>query len=171
MKKNKEKVNHGFDVYYNHDSKVLILGSMPSVKSRELGFYYMHPKNRFWKVISLVFNSNYPETIDDKKEFLRKNKIALWDVIKECEIHGSSDSSISNVVVNDIKELLPKTSINKIYTTGKKAYELYQKYIYDTTKIEAIYLPSTSPANAVLSESNLVDRYKVIRGETDEINS
>lgn len=171
MKKNREKVNHTFDAYYNNDSKILILGSMPSVKSRELGFYYMHPKNRFWKVISTVFDDNYPETIDDKKEFLKENKIALWDVIKECQMHGSSDSSITDVVVNDIKDLLTKTKINKIYTTGKKAYELYQKYVYDSTNIEAIYLPSTSPANAIISENDLVDKYKVIRGEIDEINS
>lgn len=159
----KQTVNHTFDVYYQEDSKVLILGSIPSVKSRELGFYYMHPQNRFWKVISMVFNEKLPETIETKKEFLKRNKIALWDVIKECEIKASSDSSITNVIPNDIKSLLNKTDIKTIYVTGKKALELYQKYIYPITNIEAIYLPSTSPANAVLTLDNLVEKYRIIK--------
>lgn len=159
----KQVVSHSFDAYFNSDSTVLILGSMPSVKSRELGFYYMHPQNRFWKVISQVFNEPYPETIDDKKVFLEKNKIALWDVINSCEINGSSDSSISKVVPNDISSLLKQTKVKSIYVTGKKALELYQKYIFPITEIEAIYLPSTSPANAILKEKDLIDKYQVIR--------
>ena len=159
----KQIVSHGFDEYFQEDSKILILGSMPSVKSRELGFYYMHPKNRFWNVISMVFNEKIPETIEDKKEFLKRNKIALWDVIRTCRIKGSSDSSISNVIPNDIKGLLSKTNIENIYVTGKKALELYQKYIYPTTNIEAIYLPSTSPANAAVKLVDLVEKYRIIK--------
>ena len=116
----KQIVNHSFDAYYQSNSKLLVLGSIPSIKSRELGFYYMHPKNRFWKVISKVFEEKYPETLENKKEFLKRNKIALWDVIKQCEIEASSDSSISNVVPNDITSLLQQTKIETIYTTGKK---------------------------------------------------
>lgn len=161
----KQRVNHDFDAFYEKNSKILILGSIPSVKSRELGFYYMHPKNRFWQVISKVFHEEYPETISEKQEFLKKNHIALWDVIASCEIEGSSDSSIRNVIPNDILFLLKNTTIEKIYTTGKKAYQLYQKYIYPITKIEAVYLPSTSPANASLTEEDLIQKYKVVKGE------
>lgn len=161
----KQRVNHSFAAYFNSDSKILILGSIPSIKSRKFGFYYMHPQNRFWKVVSKVFNEEYPETIDDKKEFLKRNQIALWDVIESCEIEGSSDSSISEVIPNDIHSLLEKTDIKKIYVTGKKALKLYQQYIYPTTGIEAIYLPSTSPANAILKEEDLIEKYQVIRSE------
>lgn len=164
----KQIVNHSFDAYFESDSKILILGSIPSVKSRELGFYYMHPKNRFWKVISKVFEEEYPETLEEKKDFLKRNKIALWDVIKQCEIEASSDSSISNVIPNNIISLLQHTKIKTIYTTGKKAFDLYQKYIYPSTKIEAIYLPSTSPANAIFKEENLVRKYQIIRSKRNE---
>lgn len=161
----KQIVNHSFDAYFESDSKILILGSIPSVKSRELGFYYMHPKNRFWKVISRVFDEEYSETIEEKKDFLKRNKIALWDVVKQCEIEASSDSSISNVIPNDILSLLQQTKIENIYTTGKKAFDLYQKYILPTTKKEAIYLPSTSPANATFKEEELVQKYQIIRSK------
>lgn len=161
----KQIVNHSFDAYYQSNSKILVLGSIPSIKSRELGFYYMHPKNRFWKVISKVFEEKYPETLENKKEFLKRNKIALWDVIKQCEIEASSDSSISNVVPNDITSLLQQTKIETIYTTGKKAFDLYQKYIFPFTKIEAIYLPSTSPANAIFKEEELIQKYKIMRSK------
>lgn len=161
----KQQVTHSFDAYYNKDSKILILGSIPSIKSRELGFYYMHPQNRFWKVMSKVLQEKYPETIEDKKNLLKKNKIALWDVINSCDIENSSDSSISNVVFNDISSLLKKTDIKKIYVTGRKALELYQKYIYFTTGLEAIYLPSPSPANAILKEIDLIEKYQVIRSD------
>lgn len=159
----KQIVNHTFEEYYNKDSEILILGSIPSIKSRELGFYYMHPKNRFWIVISKVFDEVFPETLEDKKEFLKRNKIALWDVIKSYEINASSDSSISNVIPNDIKSLLSKTNIKKVYVTGKKALELYQKYIYSTTSIEAVCLPSTSPANAAIKLDDLIEKYKIIK--------
>ncbi len=153
------KVTHELEPFYNDNSKILILGSIPSIKSRELGFYYMHPSNRFWQVLEKVFD----EKIIDKKTFLIKHHIALWDVIKECDIKSSSDSTIKNVVVNDINELLNKTKIDKIFTTGSKANILYQKYLYPQTKIKNIALPSTSSANAKMNLETLVKEYMAIK--------
>ena len=141
----KKKVYHELEPYYNTNSKVLILGSMPSVKSRELKFYYMHPQNRFWKTLAKVYDEDLPSSIDDKKDFLKRHKIALWDIIASCNIAGSSDSSISNVKVNNINKLLKETNVEKIFTLGRKAYNLYNKYLLPKTKKEALYLPSTSP--------------------------
>lgn len=141
----KKKVYHELEPYYNTNSKVLILGSMPSVKSRELKFYYMHPQNRFWKTLAKVYDEDLPSSIDDKKDFLKRHKIALWDVIASCNITGSSDSSISNVKVNNINKLLKETNVEKIFTLGRKAYNLYNKYLLSKTKKETSYLPSTSP--------------------------
>ena len=156
------KVYHTFGAFYNSDSEILILGSMPSVKSRELGFYYMHPKNRFWQILSIVFNEYIGKSVDDKKQFLSKHKIALWDVIESCDIDGSSDSSIKNVIVNDIKSILDKTNIKYIYCTGKKAFELYNKYCFNNTNVSAVYLYSPSPANCAISLDKIVENYKVI---------
>lgn len=156
------KVYHTFDAFYNSDSEILILGSIPSVKSRELGFYYMHPKNRFWQILSIVFNEYIGKSVDDKKQFLSKHKIALWDVIESCDIYGSSDSSIKNVIVNDIKSILDKTNIKYIYCTGKKAFELYNKYCFNNTNVSAVYLYSPSPANCAISLDKIVENYKVI---------
>ena len=153
------KVTHELEPFYNDDSKILILDSIPSIKSRELGFYYMHPSNRFWQVLEKVFN----EKIVDKKAFLMKHQIALWDVIKECDIKSSSDSTIKNVIVNDINELLNKTKINKIFTTGSKADILYQKHLFPQTKIKNIALPSTSSANAKMKLEDLVEKYQVLK--------
>lgn len=161
----KNKVYHTFDAFYNSDSEILILGSMPSVKSRELGFYYMHPQNRFWKVLSIVFDEFIGNTIDDKKHFLSKHKIALWDVIDSCEIVGSSDSSIKNVKANDIKTVLDKSNIKYIYCTGKKSYELYNKYCLKNTSISAVCLFSPSPANCAIPLDEIVENYKVINKE------
>lgn len=153
---------HTLEAYYNPDSEILILGSFPSVKSRELGFYYAHPQNRFWKVLSHVFKENIENNIKDKKEFLKKHKIALFDVIASCEITGSSDSSIKNVVPNDILKLLKNSKIKKIYVNGKTAFNLYNKYIKDKIRIEATCLPSTSPANATFSIDDLVQCYQIL---------
>ena len=152
-------VNHEFGPFVNKDSKILILGSIPSVKSREYGFYYMHPQNRFWKIMSDLFEEEMPNTILDKKKFLKKHYIALWDVLDSCEIKGSSDVSIKNPKVNDIKEIINSTDVRKIFVTGKKALELYNKYCYDDVLIEAIYLPSTSGANCAISYENLILTY------------
>lgn len=155
-------VNHVFGPFVNKDSKILILGSIPSVKSREYGFYYMHPQNRFWKIMSDLFEEEMPNTILDKKKFLKKHYIALWDVLDSCEIKGSSDVSIKNPKVNDIKSIIKETSIKQIFVTGKKALELYDKYCYKDILIKAIYLPSTSGANCAISYENLRKKYKII---------
>lgn len=152
------RVFHEFPPYYNSDSEILILGSMPSVVSRKEGFYYMHPSNRFWRVLELV----YGEKIIDKKSFLKAKKIALWDVISACDIVGSSDSSIKNVVVNDINSLVRDTHIKKIFTVGKKSDELYQKYLAYKVNIKWINLPSTSSANARYSLDDLVREFNVL---------
>ena len=157
------RVNHEFGPYINKDSRVLILGSIPSLKSREYGFYYMHKQNRFWKVISDIFDDKFPDSLSDKKEFLRKNKIALWDVLESCDIEGSSDSSIKNPKVNDIKSLILGTDIKYIFVTGKKALDLYNKYCFKSVGIEAIYLPSTSGANRQISYANLKGKYEIIK--------
>ena len=153
------------EAYYNSDSEILILGSFPSVKSRELGFYYAHPQNRFWRVLSKVFKEDIENNIESKKEFLKRNKIALFDVIASCKIMGSSDSSIKNVRPNDIGKLLKNSKIEKIYVNGKTAFNLYNKYIKDKIGIEAIYLPSTSPANATYSLEKLVSYYKILNNK------
>lgn len=153
------KITHEFDAFYHQNSKILILGSIPSSKSREEGFYYAHPKNRFWKVISKIFNEKEPKTIPEKKKLLFNHQIALFDVLESCDIKGSSDSSIKNPVPNDIRTILQNSKIEKIYTTGKTAYRLYNQYILKQTKIEAIYLPSTSPANCRVSFEQLVEEY------------
>lgn len=158
---------HTIEPYYNHDSEILILGSFPSVKSRELGFYYAHPYNRFWKVLGNIFSEEISNDIFSKKQFLAKYKIALFDVCSSCEIKGSSDTSIKNVVPNDLSEILRNTQIKKIYINGKTAYNLYNKLIKNKINIEAIYLPSTSPANATFSLTDLVNSYRIIK---DNVN-
>ncbi len=156
-------VQHTIPPIYNEDSKILILGSFPSVKSREEQFFYGHKQNRFWKVIAAIFQCEVPQTIEEKKEMLYSNHIAIWDVIASCEITGSSDSSIRDVVPNDISEILQKANIRTIYANGAKSCELYWKYIYPICKREIIQLPSTSPANAAYSLEKLVKEWEIIR--------
>lgn len=155
----KNKVKHELDPIYNENSKILILGSMPSVKSREVGFYYGHPKNRFWRVLEKVFS----EPITDKKEFLLKHSIALWDVLVSCSIKGSSDASIKNAKPNNIKKLIKESNIKVIFTTGKTAHKYYLKFFQNTIKLPIICLSSTSPANAKVSMEQLVEEYKIIK--------
>ena len=154
---------HPIQPVYDKDSKVLILGSFPSVKSREEGFFYGHPQNRFWKVTASVFDEEPPRTTEKKKDFLIRNHIALWDVIGSCDIDGSSDSSIRNVKVNDISMILTTADIKAIYLNGKKAYHLYQQYLEPVIQREGVCLPSTSPANAVWSLEKLKQVWSVIR--------
>ena len=154
---------HPIPPVFDKDSKVLILGSFPSVKSREEGFFYGHPQNRFWKVTARVFDEETPKTIIEKKAFLLRNHIALWDVIGSCEIEGSADSSIKNASVNDLSEILKTADIQAIYLNGQKSYQLYQKYLFPTIKREGICLPSTSPANAAWTLKKLTETWKVIR--------
>ena len=155
---------HIISPVYNEHSRILILGSFPSVKSREAGFFYGHPQNRFWKVLANVFQAEVPGTIEEKKAFLLEHRIAVWDVIGQCEITGSSDSSIRNVVPNPISKILETTKIEQIFVNGKKAEQLYQRYIYPQTKRNAICLPSTSPANASWNLEKLTEAWKIVLG-------
>ena len=155
-------VIHKIPPVYNKNSQILILGSFPSVKSREGRFFYHHKQNRFWKVLSTIVNDVLPETIDEKKDFLLKNHIAVWDVIASCDIEGSSDSSIKNAVPNDFSDILKAAPIRKIYTNGGTAYKLYHKYCEKVTGIKAMKLPSTSPANASYSLERLISQWNQI---------
>jgi len=147
---------HPIAPVFDKDSKVLILGSFPSVRSREEGFFYGHPQNRFWKVTSQIFGEELPVTIDEKKAFLIRNHIALWDVIGSCEIDGSSDSSIRDVTVNDLSVILGTADIRAIFLNGKKAEQYYLKYLFPVLKRDAVCLPSTSPANAAWNLEKLI---------------
>ena len=162
------QVNHTLKPIYDKNSKVLILGSIPSVKSREVGFYYSHPKNRFWKTLSKIYNEEIKDTKDERIQFLKKHHIALFDVLKICDISASSDSSIKDPIPNDLNSILKEADIKAIFTTGNKAYQLYQKYCYPVTKIKAISLPSTSPANCSKGiEEKLETTYSQIKEFTD----
>lgn len=158
----KEKQIHPFEPVYDEQSEILILGTFPSVKSRENAFYYGHPQNRFWKVLAALCNEDSPTTIEKKRDFLLRHHIALWDVVKSCEIKGSSDSSIQNVVSNDISALCRETSIRAVYCNGKKAKALFDRYIGKEQQIEATVLPSTSPANAAWNLERLIEEWNII---------
>ncbi len=161
-KKEAVYAEHTFAPVYDADSKVLILGSFPSVKSREAQFYYAHPQNRFWRVMAAITNQPLPNTVEEKKQFLLQNHIALWDVIQSCKIVGSSDSSIQDVTANDIAGLLQKTKIERLFANGGKAYALYQKYVYAKTDRQIQRLPSTSPANARAQMDTLCREWKCV---------
>ena len=162
-------ISHTFSPVYDEQSEILILGSFPSVKSREQGFYYGHPQNRFWKVIASICSQEVPTTIEQKKEMLLKNHIAIWDVIDSCDIIGSSDSSIKNVIPADIVGLLEKTNIKTIFANGKTAGKLYEKFSEKATGLKITVLPSTSPANAMFSLERLITEWKeaMMSGITD----
>jgi hypoxanthine-DNA glycosylase len=161
-----DRIVHPIPPLYDRESRILILGSFPSVKSREAQFFYHHPQNRFWKVISTIFEEPLPHTIEEKKDMLLGNHIAVWDVIQSCEITGSSDSSIKNVIPNDLKQILGDTGIKNIFVNGNTAHRLYQKYIFPKTGIEVIKLPSTSPANAGCSMECLLEAWSNIKDPT-----
>lgn len=154
---------HPIEPVYDENSKILILGSFPSVKSREEMFFYGHPQNRFWKVTAAVFGCEVPETVSEKREFLLKNNIAVWDTIASCDIVGSSDSTIKNVIPNDIGKILDGAHIRQIFVNGKTSEKYYNKYIRNKIGIEAVCLPSTSPANAQWSLEKLIDAWRIIR--------
>ena len=157
------KVIHTFEPVYDKNSKILILGTMPSPKSRQNGFYYSHPQNRFWKVMAEILNADIPISIEEKRELMLENKIALWDVLHSCDIKGADDNSIKNPVPNDIASLLNKTDIEAVFTTGNKATSLYKKYCAEKAGRESIYLPSTSPANCRnYNFEKLVEEYRAI---------
>lgn len=157
-----ENLRHEIKPVVFPDSKILILGTFPSPKSREYGFFYGHPRNRFWLVLSTLLKEPFPETIEEKKELLKRNHIALWDVLASCTITGASDTSIKDPVPNNIKKLIEGTEIKHIFTTGKKAESLYKKYCEKETGIKAIGLPSTSPANCTMKLDTLLERYKIL---------
>ena len=157
-----EHIEHTFAPVYDADSELLILGTLPSVKSRENHFYYGHKQNRFWKVLATLLKEPVPDTIEEKKAMLLAHRIALWDVIQSCDIKGSSDSSIKNVQPTDIGMILEKTNVTQIYANGNKAGQLYKRYQFPVTGIEATVLPSTSPANAAWSFDRLCEAWRVI---------
>ncbi len=156
-------VVHPFEPFLGSAPRILILGSFPSVKSRETGFYYGHGQNRFWKVISSVGGVPEPKTVDEKKAMLEKLGIALWDTVYSCEITGSSDSSIKNVTANDIRPILAKYGIKAVFANGKTSGAYYEKYVEPVCGIKAAVLPSTSAANAVFTTEKLVKAYSVIK--------
>ena len=150
--------------FIDEESNVLILGSLPSIVSREKGFFYMHPTNRFYKLLAAVFKEEPPITLEERKHFLKRHKIALYDVIYECDIKSSQDSSIKNAVPIDIESLLKQyPNIKKIFTTGNKAKELFDKYLAQNVNIPVINLPSSSAANASMKEDELVEKYLAIK--------
>ena len=157
-----ENIRHEFAPVFDGNSRILILGTFPSVKSREQQFYYGHPQNRFWKVLAALTGETQPETIEEKKAFLLRNRIAVWDVIASCDIIGSSDSSIKNVVPADLEQVLAHSSIRQIFANGGTAKKLYEKYQKPVTGREILGLPSTSPANASFGLERLLGEWKVI---------
>lgn len=155
-------VKHPIPPTYDSSSRILILGSFPSVKSREEGYFYAHPQNRFWKLLSALFEESCPQSLDEKRDFLLRRHIALWDVIASCEISGSADSSIAKAEPNDIRRLLAETEIRAVYVNGRTADRLYRKYIEPMTSLPAHYLPSTSPANAAWKLQDLLASWNCI---------
>lgn len=153
-------VTHTFEPIFDETSRILILGSFPSVKSREQQFYYGHKQNRFWKMLSGVFGCDVPVTIMEKKQFLLRNHVAVWDVIASCDIVGSSDSSIRNVTGNDMDVILQTAPIQAIFANGDKAYQLFQKYCKKEGQPPLYKLPSSSPANAAWTKERLQERWK-----------
>ncbi len=155
---------HPFGPLYDENSRILILGSFPSVKSREQNFFYGHPPNRFWKVISALFDAPLPSSIEEKQALILNNGLALWDTIASCEITGSSDASIRGAKANDLRVITDNCDIRQIYCNGRKSHELYRKYIEKEIGREAICLPSTSPANAQWTLDKLTEAWAVIKG-------
>ena len=163
MNRTAQRISHPFGPLYGRDSRILILGSFPSVKSREQNFFYGHPQNRFWKVIAALYDSEVPVTVSGKKELILNHGLALWDSIASCVITGSSDASIRDVRPNDLRVILDYSPIERIYCNGKKSHEMYGKYILPIIGREAGCLPSTSPANAQWSLEKLVAAWAVIK--------
>lgn len=159
---------HTFGPVYDSYSRILILGSFPSERSRAEGFYYGHPSNRFWTVVAQVLGREKPGTTEEKKKMLLEEGIALWDVIQSCEIEGSSDSSIKDAVVNDIGSVLRRSGIKSIFANGGTAFALYRKYVLPETGIDIVRLPSTSPANAGYSVQRLVGAWSIIKTELEK---
>lgn len=156
---------HPFAPLYDSHSKILILGSLPSVKSREQGFFYGHPQNRYWRMIAAIFGETVPQTIEEKKTLALNHHIAMWDAIYSCDIIGSGDSSIKNVVPTDLAEIIRDCDIKHIFCNGKTSGMIYHKYHQPLLGIEATVLPSTSPANAAWSFDRLLGVWKAELGK------
>ncbi len=154
---------HPIPPLFNKESKTLILGSFPSVKSRGAMFFYGHPQNRFWKVVAAVFGEPVPTNVPEKKELILRNHLALWDTIHSCDIEGSSDSSIKNVIPNDLHVILDNSSVSRVFVNGKTSEKYYKRHIESELGLEAVCLPSTSPANAAWSLDKLVEAWKQIK--------
>ncbi len=189
-----EILTHPFEPLYDAESRILILGSFPSVKSREQNFFYGHPQNRFWKVLANVFSETgnasgrgtgaeasasaepasaapsnpvfVPQTIEEKRAFLLSHHVALWDVIYSCRIHGSSDASIRDAVPTDLRRIIENSKVDRVFVNGQTAFKLYQKYQQKLISLPAAVLPSTSPANATWSVERLTEAWKVILQDT-----
>ena len=157
-----EQLVHPFPPTWDEHSETLILGSFPSVKSREMAYFYGHPQNRFWRLIAALYEDDTPQTVEERRAFLLRHHIALWDVIASCTIVGSSDSSIRDAVPNDIRPILAGAPIREIYTNGQTAFRLYRKYLLPEIGREAVCLPSTSPANAAWSFDRLLSAWSAI---------
>lgn len=157
-----QTVVHPLSPVWNEHSRILILGSFPSVRSREAGFYYAHPQNRFWPLLARLFDEPLPQTVEDRRAFALRHGIALWDSIESCTITGSSDASIREAKPNDIARLIRQTGIQRIYCNGQQSYKLYQKYCAGSCGLNAVPLPSTSAANAAWTIERLADAWKVI---------
>lgn len=158
-----QNVLHPFPPLFDENAKKLILGSFPSVKSREEMFFYGHPQNRFWKLLAMLFEEEIPQNIEEKKRLVINHNLALWDVIHSCTVTGSSDSSIKDVVPNDLSVILQNSRVDRIFANGALSHKLYMKYIFPKTGIEAVKLPSTSPANAAFSLDRLAEQWKIIK--------
>lgn len=157
-----EIIQHPIPPTFDQNSRALILGSFPSVKSREAQYFYGHPQNRFWKVMAAIFSERFPETTEERKKLLLRNRVAVWDVIASCSVSGSADTSIRNVQPNDLRPLLACSSITAVFTNGKKADELYKTFQLEKTGIDAVCLPSTSPANAAWNLERLVSAWSIV---------
>jgi len=159
---------HNIPPLFDERSEVLILGSFPSVKSREGRFFYHHPQNRFWKVMAAILKAPLPQTVEEKRLMLISNRVALWDVVESCDIRGSGDSSIRNVIPNNLEIITGSAPIRRVFTNGGTAHRLYQRFCETTTGLTAFCLPSTSPANAAFTLERLVDRWLVVSDTLDK---
>ena len=157
-----EKIIHPIPPLYDADSEILILGSFPSIRSREARFFYGHPQNRFWPLLAALFGEEPPSTIEEKKALAHSHHIALWDSIRSCTIVGSSDSSVRDVVPNDLSEILDNSRVERIFCNGTLSHKMYMKYIYPSVGIKAVRLPSTSPSNAAFGMERLKEEWRVI---------
>lgn len=161
-----QKIIHPIPPLYDQNCQILILGSFPSVKSREAMFFYGHPQNRYWRLIAKLFDEAVPNSVDEKKRLVLRHHIAMWDTIHSCTIIGSSDSSIRDVMPNDLSVILDHSKVDRIYCNGAASYRLYMKHIFPVNGIEAVKLPSTSPANAAFSLERLAEEWRQIKDYT-----